>query len=293
MDLNTRCAMMKGETSSKTRATWMPWVIPLLAFAILSGCASSPASYRANPQFEERLRTRLKVALLPPDVKVYQRIASGSREPMTEWSETARKNVQEAIRKRLRGDPRLSMLEFDPMNSDATRKEFEDANSLFQAVALSVDLHTYQPGTQFKNKMDRFDYSLGPLPALAEASEADALLFVRAVDHDWILPWWMARADPPVRLAAAPGFTASPAQFSIAPNFFFFPPIFSAGPAPAIMWAALVDSRTGDIVWFNKHLTNRRHKLRDPASAEAFVAQAFEAFEKTFAADKPGIGKRP
>jgi len=279
--------MKSDQVSSNTRTVSMLWVIPLLAFTILSGCASTPASYRANPQFEERLRTRLKVALLPPEVKVYQRIASGSWEPMTEWSETARKNVQEAIRKRLRGDPRLSMLEFEPMNSDATREEFEDANSLFQAVALSVDLHTYQPMTQFKNKMDRFDYSLGPLPALAEASEADALLFVRAVDHDWILPWWMARADPPVRLAAAPGFTATPVQTMI------LPPLFSAGPAPAIMWAALVDPRTGDIVWFNKHLTNRRHKLRDPASAEAFVAQAFEAFEKIFAADKPSIGKRP
>ncbi len=245
--------------------------IALAVLVFISGCATTP--YRANPQFEERLRSGLTVALLPPDVKVYQITAGEVREQMDEWTDTARQNVLAAIRKWI-GSGRLTIREFDPAKFQAAREEFEDANPLFQAVALSAVLHTYRPETQFKTKMDRFDYSLGPLPALSEATEADALLFVNARDHI-STGGRVARNIALVLLGAAAGVVIIP-----------------QGGVTA-MAAALVDSRTGDILWFNTHASGGGHDLRDPASAEAFVAQAFEAFAKTFPTGKPEIEKGP
>jgi hypothetical protein len=246
--------------------------ISLTALALLSGCATTP--YRVHPQFEGRLRTGLTVALLPPDVKVFQLTAGEVTEQMDEWSETAQRNVEAAIRKRLGSIRVLTVHEFDPAKVQTAREEFEDANPLFRAVALSAVLHTYRPETQFKTKMDRFDYSLGPLPALAEASEADALLFVTALDHI-STGGRVARNIALVLIGAAAGVVVIPAG------------------GATVMAAALVDARTGDILWFNRHATGGGHDLRDPASADAFVAQAFEAFSKTFPTGKPEMEKRP
>lgn len=264
--------MVNDQVSRATRLPRRLWVTALLAIAFLSGCATTP--YRAHPQFEDRLRTGLTVALVPPDVKVYQITAGEVREQMDEWSETARTNVLAAMRKRLGSGRVLTVREFDPAKSQAAREEFEDASPLFQAVALSAVLHTYRPETQFKTKMDRFDYSLGPLPALAEASEADALVFVRAVDNI-STGGRVARNVALVLIGAAAGVVIIP-----------------QGGVTA-MSAALVDARTGDILWFNTHASGGGHDLRDPASAETFVAQAFEAFAKTFPTGKPEMEKRP
>ncbi len=73
--------------------------ISLTALALLSGCATTP--YRAHPQLEDRLCGDLRVAVMPPDVKVYQITAGEAHEQMDEWSETVRKNVLAAINERL------------------------------------------------------------------------------------------------------------------------------------------------------------------------------------------------
>ncbi len=54
----------------------------------------------SSPWQAERL-TGLKVAVIPPDVKVYQITAGEAHEQMDEWSETVRKNVLAAINERL------------------------------------------------------------------------------------------------------------------------------------------------------------------------------------------------
>ena len=90
---------MATDSGPKKMAMRRTLWISLTALALLSGCATTP--YRANPQFEDRLRTGLTVALVPPDVKVYQITAGEVREQVDEWSETVRKNVLAAINERL------------------------------------------------------------------------------------------------------------------------------------------------------------------------------------------------
>jgi hypothetical protein len=263
---------MANENSPKRTAVRRILWISLAVLAFLSGCATTP--YRAHPQFEERLRAGLRVAVMPPDVKVFQITAGEVREQMDEWSEAARKNVLAAIGRQVRSGRSLTFHEFDPAKSQAAREELEDATPLFQAVSLSAILHTYHPETQFQTKVERFDYSLGPLPALAEASESDALLFVIARDHI-STGGRVARNIALVLIGAAAGVVIIP----------------EAGISS--MAAALVDAHTGDVLWFNTHATGGANDLRDPASAESFVTQAFEAFAKTFPTEKPAMERRP
>lgn len=166
------------------------------------------------------------------------------------------------------------MREFDPMKFDAAREEFEDAKTLFQAVGLSATLHTYRPEARFTTKTEHFDYTLGPLPALAEASETDALLFIQAVDH-----------------ISSGGRIARNVAIALISTAFMVP-IIPGGGITAIT-AALVDARTGDILWFNRQASGGSHDLRDPASAEEFVKDAFEAFARPMPTSRPGMEKRP
>ncbi len=265
--------MRTGDRPSETTKWQVGLVLLLAAFALLSGCAAT-TPYRAHPQFEDRLRTGLTVALVPPDIRVYQLSAGDVRELMDEWSASSRRNVLAAVRKQMTGDRVLTFREFDLATSQAAREEFEDARTLFQAVALSATFHAYRPDTQFQTKIERFDYSLGPLPALAEASEADALLFIQAVDH-------VSSAGRVARNVAL-------ALMGVAAGVAIIP----AGGVTA-MTVALVDAHTGDVLWFNRHSTAGVHDLRDSASAEAFVADAFKVFAEGLPAGGPGVEKRP
>lgn len=270
--------MVKDQVSRVTRLPRRLGVSALLAIAFLSGCATTP--YRAHPQFEERLGAGLRVAVMPPDVKVYQITAGEVRERMDEWSETARTNVLAAINKRLTSGGAHTIRKFDPSVSAAAREEFEDAQSLFRAVALSAALHAYPTPAQLQTKTEHFDYSLGPLPTLAQASEADALLFVQGLDH--VSTSGRVARNVVVTILAVAATAASGVPL-------FLP---SSGGGVTAIWAGLVDAQTGDVLWFNKHATAGAHDLRDPASAEAFVTDTLEGLAKGLSADTPRNGTR-
>lgn len=243
----------------------------LLLVGLLAGCAIAP--YRAHPQFEERSRSIKTVALLPPNVKVYRLTAGGVRELMDEWSEEGRQNLVKAIAKHVGNEGRFILKEFDPSQAPAAKQEFEEARPLFEAVASSVVAHTYRPETTFQTKKDRFDYTLGPLEALAGAAEADALLFVYAFDH--ISTGGRVALNVFLVLLGAAGGVV----------------IIPAGGSTGIM-TALVDPKTGDVLWFNVKGSGGAHNLREAASAESLVAAAFEDFKKLAARGKLSVDKK-
>ncbi len=224
-------------------------------------------------QFPIRSRAIKTVAIIPPDVKVYSLGAGNTRELMDEWSERARRNIVAAVTRQGSASAGLALKEFDPALSPEAKAEFDDIRPLFEAVALSVVAHTYGPTNQFETKMQRFEYSLGPLPALAEASQADALLLVYAVDHI-STGGRVALNVLTVLLGAAAGVVIVPA----------------GGRTLAFM--ALVDQKTGDLLWFDAHGSGGAHDLRDPASVEALVAEAFDDYKKATVGGPPGMAGR-
>ena len=240
-----------------------------MILALLAGCATS--QYRSHPEFEQRLQTGMTIAVMPPEVKVYEISAGEVPELMDEWTDAARKNVVYAVRTRLPGKGAFDMREFDPTQSEAVKEEFEDASALFRAVTLSVVLHTYpETGAQFETKMKQFDYSLGPLPRIREASGADAVLFIEGVDQ----------VQSSGRIARDVALLVVGAAFGVI--------VVPQGGLTAIS-AALVDSQTGDMLWFNRHAVRGKYDLRQLDSAESCVADAFDYFITTFPATKPAV----
>lgn len=236
-------------------------VVCLLALGLLAGCATVP--YRAHPEFEGRARQIKTVALIPPDVKVYELSAGGVREEMDHWSETARNNLRAALGKRVGGAGGFVLKEFDPAGSPAANQEFQDARPLFEAVTLSALLHAYgeQTGTTFQTKRERFEYSLGPLPALADVAGTDAFLFLFARDH--------------VSTGGRVALTVLGVLVGVATGVFIVP-----RPGGTDIMTALVDSQTGDVLWFDHRGSGGGYDLRDPASTEELVAQVAEELIK-------------
>ena len=240
-------------------------VVPVVAVVLLAGCATAPRPDRLAPQSQVRLSAVKAVALLPPTVKVYELSAGGTRELMDEWSRKARENMVAALDRRVGQGGSMELKPFDPAQDAALEEEFRDVRALYAAVSASVIAHTYAPVTTFETKKERFDYSLGPLPKLAEAAGAGTLLFVYAMDE--------ISSGGRVAVNVLTTVVAAAAGVVIIP----------AGGATAIT-AALVDAKTGDLVWFAIRGSRGRHDLREPASAEKLVADAFEGLRKDAAA---------
>ena len=247
-------------------------LLSVLCLGLLAGCVAAP--YRADPQFPVRSRAIRTVAMVPPDVKVYSLGAGGTRELMDEWSETARKNMIAAIARQSVAGVGFALKEFDPAGSPQAKAELEDVRPLFEAVTLSAVAHTYGQTNQFETKKERFEYSLGPLPALAEASQADALLFVYAMDH--------ISTGGRVALNVLMVILGAAARTAIVP----------AGGA-TIVFTALVDQKSGDLLWFDVRGSRGAHDLREPTSVEGLVADAFADYKEAAASGtSPGKDSR-
>ncbi len=251
--------------------------ILLLAAGLLAGCAASPyrlypqyegpsrelapyfpESVRTHPQYEERLRDIRSVALLPPDARVYSLDANGKADPVDEWSETARKNLAQSMATHGGAAGQFVLKVFDPAGFPSARQEYEDVHPLFEAASLSALAHAYGGDFGFKTKQERFEYSLGPLTSLAEATQADALLFVYATDY--------------VSTGGRKAVFAALSLFGLFNPLLFIALASTGGPTHVV--TALVEARTGEIIWFGPHISTG-HDLRDYASAQSLLCDVF------------------
>lgn len=109
----------------------------------VTGCAVTP--YRAHPDAARRLPTLRRLALMPPDVKVYSLSAGGVPELMDDWSERGRRNAADAVRRALTAhDGTYVLRDFAPDATDPRlTQQFEDVRALVDAIRSSPILHTY------------------------------------------------------------------------------------------------------------------------------------------------------
>jgi hypothetical protein len=153
---------------------------------------------RLHPEASERARAFRTTAILPPDIKVYSVSAGGVRELRDDWSAAGRDNVIAAVREGLKGQH----VEIRPSPSDKeTQEQIDDLQALYRAVAESIGDHAYPLGmSAFRHKLERFEYSIGPVDRLLQKYRADALLILHGYDEvssggrkalrtvSWILP---------------------------------------------------------------------------------------------------------
>ena len=236
------------------------FAILLFALGLLAGCATAP--YRAHPQFDERARSIKTVAMTPPDVKVYELSAGGVPELIDEWSEQGKTSAATAVKSLLAEKGAFTFKDFSPGDDPKLNETYDEVRALFEAVATSVILHTYHPALTIPERKDNFSYSLGPIQDLASAIDADALLFVYGQDH--------------ISTGGRKALMAVGLIVGLATRVYVGP---GAGVSRLIV--ALVDPRTGDILWFNMGQAGGAYDLRDPTSAKSLVTPIFESFAPT------------
>ena len=225
----------------------------LIGCLFLSACATSPASYRTNPQLNEKLKTTKRITVIPLEIEVCELSAGGIREKIDQWCAQAKNNVMTAIHNELNVKPLLFVKPFhEGMLSEDQRSNLDETRALFDVVVLSILTHTYgTPEQRFPDKIENFDYALGD--EVGELSkEVDALLLVRCLD---IIPTTGKKALETGKLILG-------ALVGVAM------PVNMGGHLVSI---ALVDAKTGSIIWYNQHGSGFSADLRDPIKTTTIV----------------------
>jgi hypothetical protein len=138
-----------------------------VAAALLAACTTTTESgARARTDFRSRLPSIRSAALLTLDVKEYEVSAGGVAELKEDWSSAAQRAIHDALTAELRAR-QIELRQVEP--EPDTAEEIEDLRALTEAVNASI---------RFPNA--KFDYSLGPVNALADRYNVDALVFVWA-----------------------------------------------------------------------------------------------------------------
>ncbi len=148
----------------------------LLAIVTLTGARPSD-DVRVHPEFEKHIAGVKTLGLVQPTADAYELDARGTRVLRPDWTERAVANLGAALEKHLarRG---FDVKRFEPATPAAT-EELREVKLLYEAVGSAIVQATI--ANQFPWKLDRFDYTVGDVGALAAAGGVDALVFVHAV----------------------------------------------------------------------------------------------------------------
>lgn len=231
----------------------------ILACLLISACATAPR-YRAHPQINSKIENVKTITVIPLKVDVYQITAGGVKEKMDEWCMQAQRNVLTAIEDDLKLRPLLNIKSFpETLMSEDRKINLEQTGALFEAVNSSIIIHTYgQPVHRFPEKIQNFDYTLGP-EVRQLSNQTDALLLVRGVDNIATAGRKAVQAGG-VILGALVGVNINPNLGVTAVNL------------------ALVDANTGEVLWFNYHASAGDHDLRNPIDTTAMVMDILKDF---------------
>ncbi len=198
-------------------------VVLLFLSFVFAGCATTLKTSPTYPQVMGRTKT---IAVMPPDIHVYQLTAGGVREEMDEWNQQAKEFIQEKLKMHLaeRFGIQIKFIEEDWLKTHH-RDLWQAHRGLFNAISMSALQHAYFGPDVFATKSKNFDYTFGAeLSELAAVCGADALLFLYGFDYEAtmgrkIMSFWAAIGG-----------------------------VVLLNPSAMVM--GLADGATGDVVWF-------------------------------------------
>jgi hypothetical protein len=235
-------------------------VVMAVVVLVSAGCVSTPEwyrkyhqPYRAHPELDRRAKTFRVVGVLQPDIKIYELTAGGVTELRDEWSAAGRDAVLQGLSETLK--ERGVAIKPVVVEKDLQRP-VDDVTVLYRAVSSSIIEHTYAQHP-FPSKLENFDYSVGPIDALLQKHQADALVIVYGVDQISTNGRKALRGVGLV-LGAVTG-----------------QPVVSQG--MTALNIALVD-RSGAVLWYKIAADSGGFDLRDTRSAKAFVQRLVSDF---------------
>lgn len=230
-------------------------MVLFLAVVPLAGCAT--ANFRTSPNYTENIKKIKTIAVMPPDVKMYEITAGGMTQEMDEWSELAKKNITEALKKKLadRYEVKIKFIE-EKWLKENKKDAWLANNALYNAVSDSAYTHAFNGLGQFPAKKEIFDYSLGTeIASLSTGLDADALLFVWGVD-----------TQVSAGRAAVEFF-----QAALAGVYYFHTSVLTLG---------LIDAKTGDLEWIAVPPNAKEYDFRNPKHIEVLVGCLTDTYLK-------------
>ncbi len=219
----------------------------ILLITLLAGCATQSRTVKQIDRLQAVDQNKPKLLVMTPDVKYYLLTAGGVSQPHGDWTDAARRNFENALVDFAESRGTDLVMIPDDINLDETEIAYQ---KLYSAVGISI-LNHYYGVLKLPTKQGSFDWSLGNgVREIGEKYDADYALYSYYRDYQ-------ASGG---RIAFA--VLAAAAGVGI-----------SAGSESG--FAALVDLRTGDIVWFNL-VSAGSGELREPQGAHTVVRQLFE-----------------
>ncbi|MCB9771327.1 MAG: hypothetical protein H6754_02085 [Candidatus Omnitrophica bacterium] len=221
-------------------------VLLAVALFISSGCAST--NYRASPNYPTIAKQIKTIAVMPPDVKMFEISAGGISQEMDEWGEAAKKNIIEALKKNLADRYELNVKFIDEKWLKEKYKDaWRDNRSLYNAVSDSVYTHAFRGVGVFPYKVAAFEYTLGPeIDKLSSGLDADALLFIWGIDYE------LTGGRKAMEFF----------QAAIGGVYYFHPSVLTMG---------LVNAKTGDLDWIAISPTATEYNFRNQKHIESVV----------------------
>lgn len=251
---------MKFEISkymSKEKKIFIPWIKFLSFFILLtffSACATSSAKYSIKSL--ERNQGQTKMVFMPIDIDLFEISVGGVPELKAEWTETGKKNVNDAVYEFLGGKQSISLDKYK--TSDNETEDHAQLFRLFGVVGEAILLHYHSPANvnALPSKKE-FQWSLGDTTDVVRNEYgADYAFFIRMSDQ-----------------FSSGGRVALGVVTAL---------VFGVAPASGIQtgYAYLVDLKTGEVVWFNFLQSGSFGDVREPESAKNAIAALLSEFPK-------------
>lgn len=231
----------------------------LVAFLLVAGMlhAAEEEPFRCPPDLAVRMKDIKTIAVVRPDIKVFELSTGGVKELRQEWCDECRMKVQAAFLvefQRFGYDIKILDL------SEDTSADLREILLLYGNVVTSVLRHSYDGPQLFPAKKTNFDYTLGPIDNLLQPAGADALLLIQGVDEIS-----SAGRKTMQTFGVLVGLAAG---VVVTPNM-----------GQTVMIVGLVD-RSGDLLWFNIRGGSGGYDLREPESVSKLVSQSLESFQE-------------
>jgi hypothetical protein len=233
----------------------------LLLFTVLlvpaPAFAAEQETYRAPPDFLQRMRKVKTIGILKPDMKIFEITSGGVKELRPEWCDEACGLVKNGVTAEFQRFG-YELKAIDPGKD--TEGEVRDMLALHEAVVAGILRHAYDGPGLFPAKKTNFDYTVGPIDNIVRLAGADALLVVSGVD-EISTSGRKAMQTLGILAGAAVGIITSP---NMGRTFLF---------------VSLID-RSGDLLWFNVQGGAGKYNLREPDSVSRLVAQSLAGFQE-------------
>jgi hypothetical protein len=243
------------------------------SFAIAFAALLAPAGGVAQaPPVTEKSITRdgfafptdgpVRILIFRPDIKVGEQTTAGLFQPNAEWHENARKELTAALLAAKKSRQFDAVLQDEPAAGKAG--QYAEYRALFRVIVSTAIRHKLFGNDPLPSKANRFDWSLGSgIAQVAAGSNADYGLFL--FSHDGFESSGRKAAQLVASLMGA-----------------------RDTPGAHLGYAALVDLKTGDLLWLNVDL-KASGDVRTAEGAAARIEQLLAGFP----ARGPSAGTTP